>query len=315
MRSVAELAFPQQTVMQPAPRPASPPRAPETGWGGTALVLEPGEFARKFSRAPFLIGHNLASHPLFDAARLLELAKRLPESNIEYNAGKLPVSISNALTPRNGLSVEETIRRIEQCESWMVLKNVQDDPEYGRLLEQCLDEFRPHAEPIVPGMRFPQAFVFLTSPRSITPFHIDPEHNFLLQIRGTKTIYQFDGHDREILTEEMLENFYATRVRNQPFDPEHNSRAWVFNLQPGQGLHFPVTYPHWVENGPEVSISFSITWRTPDLQRRSSVYRFNHWLRRRGLVPMPPGRSAWRDGLKYQCVRTVDKVRSLLGKG
>ena len=41
---------------------------------------------------------------------------------IEYNAGNLSVSQDPALTPMNGLSISETLRRIEECESWMALK-------------------------------------------------------------------------------------------------------------------------------------------------------------------------------------------------
>ncbi len=40
------------------------------------------------------------------------------------------------------------------------------------------------------------------------------------------------------------------------------AKSWTFDLQPGSGLHFPVTYPHWVKNADEVSISFSIAFRT-----------------------------------------------------
>ena len=31
-----------------------------------------------------------------------------------------------------------------------------------------------------------EAFIFISSPNTVTPYHMDPEYNFLLQIRGTK---------------------------------------------------------------------------------------------------------------------------------
>lgn len=267
------------------------------------LKIEPAGFRANFNRQPFLIGHHLAEHRLFELPRLVELMKSLPEQSVEYNAGDIPMSLDPQLTPRNGLSAEETIRSIEECRSWMVLKDVQQDAEYRALLDECLAEVRPHSEPLFPGMRHAQAFLFVTSPNSVTPYHIDPEHNFLLQIRGAKTVYLFDGRDRALLQEEELEYFYAVKPRNLPFREENRDKAWVFDLQPGLGLHFPVTYPHWVQNQDAVSISFSITFRTPDLERRRSVYAMNYRLRQRGWRPAPFGRSPWIDAAKYQFQR------------
>ncbi len=277
----------------------------------TLLDIEPIEFATCFDRKPFLIGHHLCDHPLFQLERLLQLAKDLPESHLEYNAGTLPVNQDQAKTPRNGLSPEETIQRIRDCKSWMVMKWVETDPEYSALLEQCLAEVRPHTEPIAPGMRQPQAFIFVTSPGSVTPYHIDPEHNFLLQIRGSKIVRLFDGRDPTILTHQELEEFYSLRKRNMTLKDENRERCWKYDLQSGQGLHFPVTFPHWVQNGNEVSISFSITFRTPDLERRRATYQFNHRLRKWGMSPQPYGESSSTDETKYQMVRALNKVSSV----
>lgn len=288
-------------VLEPQLRIADPAQ-------NSLLDIDPVEFARSFDRRPFLIEHRLCDHPLFDLERLLQLAKDLPESHIEYNAGTLPVNQDQSRTPRNGLSPEETVQRIRECKSWMVLKWVETDPDYQALLEECLGEVRPHSEPIAPGMRQPQAFIFLTSPGSVTPYHIDPEHNFLLQVRGSKIVRQFDGSDPTILTHQELEEFYALRKRNMVLKDENRERCWTFDLQPGQGLHFPVTYPHWVQNGDDVSISFSITFRTPDLDRRRATYQFNHGLRQWGMTPTPYGRSTNLDEAKYQVVRAWNKV-------
>lgn len=278
------------------------------------LELEPEEFQTHFSQTPFVIKHHLCNHHLFNLERLLKLSQTLPEHCIEYNAGELPISMGATQSPRNGLSVDETIRRIAECKSWLVLKYVENDPEYRELLHQCIRQVQQHSEAIAPGARNFQGFIFVTSPRSITPYHTDPEHNFLLQIRGPKRIYMFDGRDRSVLSEEELESFYALRTRNLQFREEYRPKAWTFDLQPGDGLHFPVTYPHWVENQDEVSISFSITFRTPDLDRRRAVYSFNAGLRRRGFHPHPVGRTPWLDSMKYQTVRLARKFQNLVSR-
>ena len=276
------------------------------------LQIDPQMFRRCFDRMPFLIGHHLAGHPLFELSRLTRLSQTLPEANVEYNAGDIPISLAADQTPRNGLSPEETIRRIAQCKSWLVLKNVEHDPDYRALLQRCLAQVASHSEPMRPGMCLAQAFIFITSPGSVTPYHMDPEHNFLLQIRGSKRIRLFDGRDRSIVSEEDLERHYGGAHRNLIYRDDLATKGWTFELKPGFGLHFPVTAPHYVKNGPEVSVSFSITFRTPDIERRSEVHNFNAFLRRNGLQPATAGKHPWRDRLKSFNVRVGRKLHRLL---
>ena len=281
--------------------------------GDPLLTIDAGEFARKFTQEPFLIRHRLHDHPLFQLDRLLKLSQSLPASCIEYNAGQIPMSIEHEQTPMNGLSPEETIRRIAECKSWLVLKYVERDPEYAALLNQCLGEVRKYSEAIAPGMCNGQAFIFITSPGSVTPYHIDPEHNFLLQIRGGKRVHLYDGRVKSLLTEENLEHFYSDRGRNIPFQPEFDQHSWVNDIYPGDGLHFPVTYPHWVQNLDEVSISFSITFRTPDLDRRRAMYQIHDRLRRMGMSPSPVGTRPLRESVLFNGYRVLRKLK-LVGK-
>jgi hypothetical protein len=255
-----------------------------------------------------MIRHNLSNHKLFSLPRLVELAQTLPTESVEYNSGQIPVSQDPSLTPRNGLSMEETIRRIEECQSWMVLKNVERDPEYRALLDACLDEMRPFTGKFTSGAIRRDAYIFVTSPNSVTPYHIDNEYNFLLQIRGQKEISQFDRADRSIISEVELERFYAGGHRNLVFKEEYQAKAKVFQLQSGDGLHFPIAAPHWVKNGPEVSISFSITFRDAIAERKEMVYRMNAQLRKFGLHPVPPGFSSVRDNLKFNAYRVWRKL-------
>jgi hypothetical protein len=261
---------------------------------------------QRFGRAPFLVRHDLSGHPLFELPRLVELAQRLPAAQVEYNAGDLPVSQDPARTPRNGLSAGETIRRIETCRSWLVLKDVQAAPEYAALLERCLAEVRTARK--LKYMTDRAAFIFVSSPGAVTPYHMDPEENFLLQVRGRKTMHVWDPADRTVLSEQELERFFTGAHRNLAFKDSYQSRASSFELRPGNGVHVPLTSPHWVKNGPEVSVSFSITFQTRASQRRTQAHRVNARLRHWGLEPFPVGRSPLRDGLKQLAYRLSARV-------
>jgi hypothetical protein len=279
----------------------------------TLLSIDRARFDPDFGRRPFAIRHHLADHPLFQMERLLHLARSLPEDRVEYNAGELPVGIDPNLTPRNGLSIEETVRRIEACRSWMVLKNVERDPDYRALLRACLDEVAATGHQAAKEMGKQEAFVFLSSPGSVTPYHIDPEQNFLLQVRGQKFITVFDGEDRSLLSDPELEHFYNGGHRNLTYRDEFTAKGTTFELNPGDGVHVPVTAPHWVRNGPAVSVSFSITFQNHASERRAIVYRVNALLRCRGLNPTPVGTSPWRDGLKSLSYRVVRRLRRVIG--
>ena len=281
-----------------------------------AVELDATSAQSNFNRHPFRIQHFLQKHPLFELDRLVQLSRTLPESRVEFNLGTLAISVDPRSTPRNGLSIEQTIKQIETCESWMALKQVQDDPEYRALLDECLDEVDQHISAVAGPMFDRLGFIFVSSPRAVTPFHIDPECNFLLQIHGTKTMYVFDKRDRDLLGERDLEIFYSGGHRNLTLSEKLKDRAERFVLEPGDGLHVPQHAPHYVENGDDVSVSFSITFNTDESDRTRGVYWCNKQLRKLRVRPLPPGQSTLHDGMKFTVFRTMRGVkRLLLGKG
>jgi hypothetical protein len=259
--------------------------------------------------------HRLANHTLFNLQRLVELARSLPAEHVKYNSGVVPLTQGLYRGPRTGLSIEETIYQLEECNSWMVIKWIEKDPEYRELLHQCLDQIKELSEPLDPGMCKREGFIFVSSPSAITPYHMDPEYNFLLQIRGHKTMHFFDGADRSILSEKELEDYMASGSNyDLRFDDQYKERLAVA-LTPGLAVHVPVTTPHWVENGKEVSVSFSITFRTIASERRTIVYEVNSRLRSLGLNPKPFDRSPLLDSAKYQTFRVLRRTRRLLRGG
>ena len=131
-----------------------------------------------------LLDHQMASHELLTLDALAELGTALPASSVEYNPGDLPVGIKPEDVPDNGMTIGDTIRMIDQSASWAVLKNIEQMPEYEALLQSLLAEIRPILEAKTGQMLKPQGFIFVSSPDAVTPYHFDPEHNILLQLRG-----------------------------------------------------------------------------------------------------------------------------------
>ncbi|MBK5265778.1 MAG: cupin-like domain-containing protein [Alphaproteobacteria bacterium] len=270
----------------------------------TALAL----FEQAYPDAHAPLGHTLSDHPLFAREALAALAGRLPDDHVEYNRGDLPLGIRPEDTPVNGLSIDDTIRGIDGNGSWMVLKNVECDRAYQALLESVLAEIAPLVEAQTGPMLHMEAFIFLSSPGSITPFHMDPEHNILLQIEGEKTMTIFPAGDDALVPPRQSESFHGGGHRNLVWDDAFLAKGTDVHLTPGDALLVPVKAPHFVQNGPAVSISFSITWRSKRSVAEGELHSLNATLRRLSLPPVPVGKTPERQALARLAYRIMRKL-------
>lgn len=249
------------------------------------------------------VSHQLCGHPLLNIDALVELGQRLEARKLvrthsdEAGAGS---SFGDApILHPNRRSAAETLSGIADAHAWMSLLNVQSDPVYRRLVDEVLDAIKPMIDRHDPGMCFRGGWIFVSSPGAITPFHIDHEHNFILQIAGRKRVYVWDPFDREVVSEHAQELFHDHNSREKiVWNESFRSRARIFDLEPGQGGYMPSTAPHMVENGSEPSITMSFTYYTDSTRRRELLYRGNAKLRRLGLAPRPVGASALADRSK-----------------
>ncbi len=246
-------------------------------------------FAAHYPEVPHKLTHGLDSHPLLELDALAALAERLPTGSIECNFADLPLGIDGKPDP-TGIPIGETIRRIEQTGSWAALKNVEQVPEYAALLHGLLDELRSVIEPRTGAMMKLQGFVFITSPGGVTPYHFDPEHNILLQVRGTKAMTQFPAGDPRFAPDEVHETYHTGGGRELTWRDEMILGGTEFGLGPGEALFVPVMAPHFVRNGDAPSVSLSITWRSDWSYAEADARAFNGLLRRLGLRPERPGR-------------------------
>ena len=256
-----------------------------------------------------LLHHRLPDHPLLSLDALAALGESLPAEQVEYNPGDLPVGIRPEDVPSNGLSIGETIRTIDSNRSWAVLKNIESVPAYRELLLSLLAELKPVVEPRTGAMLTPQGFVFISSPGSITPYHFDPEHNILLQLRGSKVMNVWPAGDERFAHRVEHERYHTGGHRNLPWQDGFEGGQQRVPLSPGEAALMPVMAPHFVANGDTPSISLSITWRSEWSYRESEAHAANALLRRAGMNPSMPPR--WPDHARAKTVgwRIARKLR------
>lgn len=254
------------------------------------------------------IRHNYDSHPLMELSALNRLARNL--ALVDKCRYVLPGTtqdsgFSTAGESPDGRSVDEIFERMEEPGSWIALYNVERDPTYSQFLQDVTGKVRGLVEASQPGMYNAQGFIFISAPPSVTPFHIDRENNFWLQIRGRKVITLWDHQDRLAVPQLGVEEFIVEHeLRNVRLDAAVAARGTEHDVGPGEGLYFPSTTPHmtradrgWCTPGDGISISIGVVFYTGTTRRHARIHACNSVLRRAGLSPRHPGHSPL-DGVK-----------------
>jgi hypothetical protein len=260
--------------------------------------------------------HNFHEHPLMQLPRLAKLAEVLhPTKQCRFiTPGATETSkFFHTDKPSGGESITEVFRRIEEPGSWVAMYEVQTDPEYNGFLQEVMASVRSLVTPEQPEIFKVAGFIFISAPPSVTPFHIDRENNFWLQMKGQKVMNVWDHTDRDVVSDTNVEEFILTgglgKVR---LAEEHRSRGREFRTAPGDGVYFPSTSPHmtrcdkdWVRPGDGVSVSIGVVFYTDVTRRHANVHAFNRLVRKVGGQPREPGRSEWLDRLKYPLGRAA----------
>jgi hypothetical protein len=260
-----------------------------------------------FPNLPFGLKHHFVGNPLLTLPVLANLVRELPRDRLEYNSGQAAISQKPETTPTVDLDPEEIVRNIESAGAWMVLKSVEQDPAYRRLIEDALLEVartRGYDSLKAAGFEDIRGFIFVSSANSTTPFHADADENFFFQIHGDKFFHVYDNRDRSIASEEALESS-AIKHRNLPYEARFDAKCTTYKLKPGDGVFVPYQWPHWVRTAGSYSISLSLTWKSDAVRRRNDIFAVNAMLRGLGMPQNPPGVNAALDNAKVAAFRAA----------
>jgi hypothetical protein len=286
----------------------------------TRYELEVDDASTFSSRAIGRLRHNYDKHPLLQLPQLELLAKEiLPLAGCRFiRPGTTQSSkFLHDPTSQDGRGIEEIFRRIEEPGSWIALYNIEKVPRYQALLTEVLASVRPFIEREQSYLFLITGFIFISAPPSVTPFHIDRENNFWLQIHGRKVMNVWDPTDRFVVPENVVEDFIINRSLGRVcLKDEFKPRSREFDVGPGDGIYFPSTSPHmtrsdrsWTKPGDGVSVSIGVNFYTHLTRKHAQVHQLNQVLRRFGVLPTPPGISSLVDSLKAPFGRILGAVR------
>jgi hypothetical protein len=288
---------------------SAPPRH-DAIQGSVISEVTEAERARAFNFESFKFAHSLAHDPMMSLPAIREFAGRmLTEKRYDQVVcvgGKTPLDGERDPSRRMHAALD-ALESIGTSNAWLRLTRVdevnEDFKEITRQFHEDLSELF-HQDMKSQVMR---TFVtlFISSPGEVTHYHMDHTWNFLMQISGRKTVYLFDPNDPQVITQQDKERWYMERepgivLKDQP-------GGIGYDLEPGVGVHHPVNAPHWVQNGPEVSVSLSLGLCRHDATRLAKVHQANYILRRIGLRPSRPGQSKWADSVKAGLLDVISR--------
>jgi hypothetical protein len=264
-------------------------------------------FERHYDRATFGFRHDLSAHPLLSLASLKELTHRLGPAHVYWSNGAVNFDDRWEKGADDRRSPGEIMDGIEASASLVMLRSVVNDPIVGPLMRDVLTQLVALVGPkLRDDIICARATILIASPHRITPYHIDADVNFLMQIAGSKLFCVHDGTDRTVITDAELEAYFAGDANAAIYREARRQDARHYALGPGDGAHVPALTPHWAENGDEVSIAISFNFDLRSAHRVAAIHKINRRLRQIGGHPTGPRMHGPWDGLKHAAYRVYE---------
>jgi hypothetical protein len=261
--------------------------------GQIPTTIEQLAFDDAFPGQAMEFSHDLHLDDRLTLASIADLADRLPRQSVIADTAAQPLLVPQGGPPRGALDRPgDVIRDLRTANAWLTLLNVEEDPGMADLMNTRLDQLETgmiaRRDSKHGKLRKRVAFVFVSSPNSVTPVHFDIEHSLLMQVSGRKTV-SIGRFETDAVRRREFDRYWDGshgRIENLP--PE----IATYTLTPGRAVYIPPGTPHWVRNSGDISLSVTLTYFTAATVRSNRIEDFNSHLRRRHLKPQEPGHSA-----------------------
>lgn len=273
-------------------------------------------------REPFKLKHDLLGHPALSMENLGKVLPTLPIDQVFYSKSTRDTEADLDRLHQdkpNGMTIEETIEKICHSDSYIMVRSPETHPSFATLHNELLHDVGEIIQKRGSNKRAQDSmlYLFISSPCSVTPFHIDRYSTLLMQFRGSKTLTIYPAWDRRVADPQECEDYLAYAAQRGPRRMVGaDACGESFTFSPGEAVHIPFAAGHHVQNGPDdVSISMSIIFKTAETERIRKAAMFNQKARRvlsgLGFQPSTVGQSPWMDAAKaalYSGGRQVSRL-------
>jgi hypothetical protein len=239
-----------------------------------------------FGQEPMRLSHGLHQHALFTDDALARLIERSERQN--YYVNTMNIDAHDTRSRRegeiSGIGGQDVLDAIRKGKLWILLLSPEKaEPGYKDLVDQIYDEIGQN----VPGFKplTQKMSLLISSPGIQVYYHCDVPGQTLWQVRGQKKVYVYPNRP-PYLPQANLEKIVLNEAHeiSLPYDVSYENEAVVYDLMPGEMLHWPLNCPHRIVNQDSVNVSFTTEHFTPAIRRSFIVNYANGVLRRQGLA-------------------------------
>ena len=269
--------------------------------------------ARVWGKTPLCLDHRLHEDPLFGLDALAQLLERYPREHYQLvQWGALSERASWREGDMGGLSGAQIIDAVAKGSVWINLRNLPEvDKRYGALLDAIFDELAGR----IPGFdTFSRTQgILISSPNSRTAYHADLPGQSLWQIRGRKRVFVYPKAE-PFVTEAQIEGIAVSGVEaSMVYEPWFDEHAAVYDIGPGQMLHWPLNAPHRVDNHDCLNVSMTLEYFTRDIRRHHMVTVANGILRSKlgiaAATHVTTGPSFWTKAVLQKVLKASPRSR------
>lgn len=221
--------------------------------------------------------HELHRDPLFRDAGLIALLDRYPREHIGvFTMGDTPDSWQRGRL--GDISGARLLEAVKSGRIWLNLRGASDhDAEIAQIRDNLFRETKSRVRRFFPFRK--DVGLLISSPRARVFYHLDIPRVMLLHLRGRKRFYVYP---REVgfIEPADLENVARGITEEEiPYSDALDAGAAVFDLVPGDMVHWPQNAPHRIDNGNDLNVSLSVEFMTPMALLRANALYANGWLR------------------------------------
>ena len=244
------------------------------------------EYAGMFGKETLRLKHTLHQSELFSDARLASLIEKADRTH--YHVNTRASGPDGKKRRREGefgsLSGMDVLKAVQKGDIWVNLRAPQiADPAYGDMLHDMYAEF----EARVPGLETfkHKTTILISSPNVYVPYHADVPGQMLWQVRGTKRVWLYPAEE-PFITRNAIEKLILGELHevDMPYDEKLDEKAFVTDLHPGEMLHWPLNWPHRVENHNCLNVSVTTEHYTKEIRTSYAVNYANGLLRKAGIA-------------------------------
>ncbi|MEE2526545.1 hypothetical protein V0U79_09215 [Hyphobacterium sp. HN65] len=221
--------------------------------------------------------HSLAEDPMFTDEGLASLLDRYPREAIGvYSMGDTAGSWRNGTL--GDITGAELVEAVKAGKLWLNLRaSNKKDAYLDEMNEQIFGELKRAMPGFMPFCK--DLGLLISSPGAKVFYHLDVPRVMLFHVRGHKRVWVYPREEPFVHAKD-LEAVVAEKTEEEiPYEAALDEGAQVFDLNPGEMLHWPQNGPHRIENGNDLNVSLSIEFMTPLALMRANAVLTNAWLR------------------------------------